>query len=154
MRKIIPLIFSVVLLSCVDNSSTFPEDADGIFYGDLNVGNYTQSGVGISVTEVTDSTVDVFFNDVKFAAAMPLKVDINVKGVPFIKVDDVLSFSAVDIDPYMNKEAEPQSEYRFATILGAVEADELTLEAKMAENLKPSRAGKMFSFKGVCKRKE
>lgn len=85
---------------------------------------------------------------------MPLKVDINVKGVPFIKVDDVLSFSAVDIDPYMNKEAEPQSEYRFATILGAVEADELTLEAKMAENLKPSRAGKMFIFKGVCKRKE
>ena len=155
MKKIkLLLLLPLFLLSCVDNSSTFPDNADGVFYGRLTVGSYTQDNVGISVTVVSDSTVDVFFNDVKFAALMPVKVDINVKGVPFTKYGDALSFSAIDIDPYMNKEPDPQPEYRFSTISGVVEGNELLLEAKMSEHLKPSRAGKTFSYRGICERKE
>lgn len=151
MKKIILLLLlPVALLSCVDNSTTFPENGDGVFYGDLVVGDYTQKSVGISVTETSDSTVDVFFDNVKFAAAMPLKIDITLKDVPSRKAGDMLSFSAVDIDPYMNREVEPQPEYRFATISGVIEGDELTLVAKMADDLKGSRAGKTFSFKGTC----
>ena len=151
MKKIILLQFlSILLLSCVDNSMTFPADADGVYYGNLVVGDYTQKNVGISVTETTDSTVDVFFDNVKFAAAMPLKIDITVKSVSCMKSGAVLSFSAVDIDPYMNREKEPQPEYRFAFISGAVEGNELLLEARMSDDLKPSRAGKSFSFKGTC----
>lgn len=149
-KKILLLFFAVVLVSCVDNSTTFPDDADGVYYGNLTVGDYTER-VGISVTETSDSTVDVFFNDVKFAKAMPLRIDITVKGVSARKAGEVLSFAAVDVDPYMNREKEPQPEYRFATISGAVDGDELVLEARMADNLKPSRAGKRFSFRGTCK---
>ena len=140
----------MALLSCVDNGTTFPENGDGVYYGDLVVGEYTQKSVGISVTETSDSTVDVFFDNVKFAAAMPLKIDITVKDVPSRKAGGVLSFSATDIDPYMNREAEPQPKYRFASIVGAVEDGELCLEARMSDDLKPSRAGKSFSFKGTC----
>ncbi len=140
----------MTLLSCVDNGTTFPTGADGIYYGNLVVGDYTQRNVGISVTETTDSTVDVFFDNVKFAAAMPLKIDITVKDVPCLKAGNVLSFSATDIDPYMNREPEPQPQYRFASIAGAVEDGELVLEARMSDDLKPSRAGKSFSFKGTC----
>ena len=151
MKRIIPALLSFALLtSCVENSATFPEDTDGVYYGDLVVGDYTQKSVGISVTETTDSTVDVFFDNVKFAAAMPLKIDITVKDVPCIKAGGVLSFSAVDIDPYMNREKEPQPKYRFATISGAVEGDELVLVARMADDLKPSLAGKDFTFKGTA----
>ena len=151
MKRIIPALLSLALLtSCVENNTTFPEDTDGVYYGDLVVGDYTQKSVGISVTETTDSTVDVFFDNVKFAAAMPLKIDITVKDVPCIKAGGVLSFSAVDIDPYMNREKEPQPKYRFATISGAVEDDELILVARMADDLKPSLAGKDFTFKGTC----
>ena len=151
MKKIILLLLlSVAFHSCVDNTTTLPQSGDGVFYGDLVVGDYTQRGVGISVTETTDSTVQVFFDNVKFAAAMPLKIDITVKDVPCTKVDGVLRFSAVDIDPYMNKELEPQPEYRFATIVGAVEGSELVLEARMSDELEGSRAGKTFSFKGTC----
>ena len=149
-KEILLLFFAVVLVSCVDNSTTFPDDADGVYYGNLTVGDYTER-VGISVTETSDSTVDVFFNDVKFAKAMPLRIDITVKGVSARKAGEVLSFAAVDVDPYMNREKEPQPEYRFATISGAVDGDELVLEARMADNLKPSRAGKRFSFRGTCK---
>jgi hypothetical protein len=142
MKKIILSLFlSMALLSCVDNGTTFPENGDGVYYGDLVVGDYTQKSVGISVTETSDSTVDVFFDNVKFAAAMPLKIDITVKDVPSRKAGGVLSFSATDIDPYMNREAEPQPEYRFASITGTVEDGELILEGRMSDDLKPSRAG-------------
>ena len=143
------MLLPLTLLSCVDNSTTLPADGDGVYYGDLVVGDYTQRNVGISVTETSDSTVEVFFDNVKFAAAMPLKIDITVKDVPSLKAGGVLSFAAVDIDPYMNREKEPQPEYRFAAISGAVEDGELVLEARMSDDLKSSRAGKRFSFKGA-----
>ena len=142
------LFMLVALASCVDNSTTLPADGDGVFYGSLTVGDYTER-TGISVTETSDTTVDVFFDNVKFAKAMPLRIDITVKGVPSRRIGGVLSFSAVDIDPYMNREKEPQPEYRFATIRGAAEEGELVLVAKMADDLKGSRAGKEFSFKGI-----
>ena len=89
MKKVILSLFlSVTLLSCVDNSTTFPEETDGVYYGDLAVGDYTQKNVGISVTETSDTTVDVFFDNVKFAAAMPLKIDITVKDVPSRQAGD------------------------------------------------------------------
>ena len=144
------MLLPLTLLSCVDNSTTLPADGDGVYYGDLVVGDYVQKNVGISVTETSDSTVEVFFDNVKFAAAMPLKIDITVKDVPSLKAGGVLSFAAVDIDPYMNREKEPQPEYRFAAISGAVEDGELVLEARMSDDLKGSRAGKEFSFKGIC----
>ena len=152
MKKIMLLmLLPLTLLSCVDNSTTLPADGDGVYYGDLVVGDYVQKNVGISVTETSDSTVEVFFDNVKFAAAMPLKIDITVKDVPSLKAGGVLSFAAVDIDPYMNREKEPQPEYRFAAISGAVEDGELVLEARMSDDLKSSRAGKRFSFRGTCK---
>ena len=151
MKKIVLLLLlPVALLSCVDNSTTFPENGDGVFYGDLVVGDYTQKSVGISVTETSDSTVDVFFDNVKFAKAMPLRIDITVKSIPSRKVGGVLSFSVENVDPYMNREVEPQPEYRFATISGVVDGDELVLVARMADELKPSLAGKEFAFKGSC----
>ena len=144
------LFMLVTLMSCVDDGTIFPDDIDEVYYGVLTVGDYTQKRVGVSVTETSDTTVEVIFDNVKFAAAMPLKIDITVKDVPCTKVDGVLRFSAVDIDPYMNKELEPQPEYRFATIVGAVEGSELVLEARMSDELEGSRAGKTFSFKGTC----
>ena len=151
MKKIILLLLLPLLMqSCVDDGTTFPEDIDNVYYGDLVVGDYAQKRVCISVTETSDTTVEVIFDNVKFAAAMPLKIDITVKDVPCTKAGGVLCFSAVDIDPYMNREKEPQPEYRFATIMGAVEGSELVLEARMSDDLKASRAGKTFSFKGTC----
>lgn len=154
MKKTIFLFLASALLafqSCVDNSTDFPEDAEGVFYGDLLVDDYTDKRVGISVTEVSESAVEIFFNDVKFAAMMPVRIDITVKDVPLHKNEDMLSFSAVDIDPYVNKEVNPQSAYRFSEISGTVNGKKLVLSAKMSDDLKPSRAGKRFSFEGTCK---
>ena len=152
MRKIIYLLPVLLFLqSCVDNSKTFPEDAACVFYGDLIVDYYTYKNVGISVTKHPDCTVDIFFNDVKFATMMPVRIDITVKGIPANEHEDILSFTEFHIEPYVNIAANPQSEYRFAEISGTVKGKELVLSARMADNLKPSRAGKRFSFRGTCK---
>lgn len=148
--KILILSVAFVFSSCVDNGTTFPDETDGVYYGDLAVGDYTER-VGISVTETSDSTVDVFFDNVKFAKAMPVRIDITVKGVASRMTDDMLSFLATDIDPYVNKEPKPQPAYSFAEIVGTVKDKELVLSAKMSDDLKPSRAGKRFSFRGTCK---
>lgn len=146
------MLLTVVMAfhSCVDNGTTFPDEADGVYYGDLTVGDYTER-VGISVTETSESTVDVFFDNVKFAKAMPVRIDITVKGVTLQKTDEMLCFSATDIEPYVNKEPNPQPAYCFAEIEGTVKDKELVLSARMSDDLKPSRAGKRFSFKGTCK---
>ncbi len=153
MKNIIQISLLAVVMafqSCVDNSSTFPEDADGVFYGNLSVDDYTER-VGISVTENEGSTVDIFFDNVKFAKGMPVRIDITVKGLASQKTDDLLSFSAADVDPYINKEQTPQPAYRFSEISGTVKDKELVLSAKMSDDLKGTPAGKRFSFKGVCK---
>lgn len=154
MKKIILLLLLSVIVafqSCVDSSATFPEETDGVFYGKLTVGDYTEDGIGISITENSDHTVELFFDDVKFAKAMPLRIDMTVKAIPCTKVEDILEFSATDIDPYMNKEPGPQPGYRLSRISGMVIAGELRLSAKMADDLKGSRAGMQFTFEGVRK---
>lgn len=149
MKKILFLLLAFVAFqSCVDNNTTFTGE-DGVYYGNLTVGEYTEMA-GISVTEITDTTVDIFFDNVKFAKAMPVRIDITVKGVRSEKTADMLSFSAVNIDPYMNKEPDPQPGYRFSEIYGVVVGNELSLSAKMADDLKGTPAGKNFAFKGVC----
>lgn len=150
MKNIIRILLLSVATSfqaCIDNSTTFPEES-GVFYGNLSVGDYTEY-TGISITPNSDSTaVDVFFDDVKFAKLMPVRVDITVKNVPCVKSAEMLVFSALDIDPYMNTEKFPQRGYRFSEITGTVIGDELLLSARMADDLEGTPAGKRFSFRG------
>ena len=70
MKKLLTLLVTLFLLvSCKENIS-FPSDADGIYYGTLDVDGFSMDA-GISLTENGDSTVDVFFDNVKFAVLMP-----------------------------------------------------------------------------------
>lgn len=147
--RILLLSVATAFQACIDNSTTFPEES-GVFYGNLSVGDYTEY-TGISITPNSDSTaVDVFFDDVKFAKLMPVRVDIAVKDVPCVKNAEILVFSAQNVDPYMNTEELPQRGYRFSEISGTVMGNELQLSAKMADDLEGTPAGKRFSFRGEC----
>lgn len=151
MKKIFLFFVAAFMLfqSCDESGVTPPVVVDDAFRGNLIVGDYVNKSVGITVTEDSDSTVQVFFDNVKFAKAMPVYVDITLKNVPCSNNDGVLNFYIENIDPYLNKEKEPSSNYRFAVVSGTVVADELLLSARMSEELVPSRAGKEFSFSGV-----
>ena len=145
-RKILTLLVTLFLLASCNEYFSFPADADDIYYGTLDVDGFSMDA-GISLTENGDSTVDVFFDNVKFAVLMPVKIDITVKNVPCRK-DVLFSFEATSVDPYINKEKAPQPSYRFSSIKGVVEDDELVLSARMANGLASYVAGKSFSFRG------
>lgn len=151
MKRILSIIafFAFFALhSCEENNTTFPNEADGVYRGKLTVGDYTRDA-GISITENGDSTVDIFFDNVKFAALMPVKIDITLKDIP-CSSGEVLSFSAENVDPYINKETVPQPGYRFSRVEGTVTGNELLLSAKMASGLAAYVAGKDFFFRGSC----
>ena len=64
MKKIILFLsLSVLLMSCVEDNTTSPAKADGVFYGNLSVGDFTEQA-GITLTENADSTVNILFDDV------------------------------------------------------------------------------------------
>ncbi len=149
MKKILFLLLPfLIFVACSRNNTTFPEDSSGVYRGELTVGDYTRDA-GISVTE-NGSTVDMFFDNVKFAVLMPVTIDITLKDIPCTN-NGVLSFYAENIDPYINKEAESQPSYRFSYISGTVVDNELVLSARMADGLASYVAGKIFLFRGICK---
>ena len=117
------------------------------YKGSLEVGDFTKEDVVISVTK-NGNAVDVLLNDVKFAANMPLVLDITLKGVPCETDAANFSFAAENIAPYMNTETEPAPQYMFAAVNGVVNAGKLSFDARMADDLAPYVAGKEFIFNG------
>lgn len=117
------------------------------YKGSLVVGDFTKEDVVISVTK-NGNTVDVLLNDVKFAANMPLVLDIKLKALPCTVDGANLSFAAENVAPYMNTETEPAPQYMFAAVNGVVNAGKLSFDARMAEDLAPYVAGKEFVFRG------
>ena len=117
------------------------------YKGSLVVGDFTKEDVVISVTK-NGNAVDVLLNDVKFAANMPLVLDITLKALPCTVDGANLSFAAENVAPYMNTETEPAPQYMFAAVNGAVNAGKLSFDARMAEDLAPYVAGKEFVFRG------
>ena len=117
------------------------------YKGNLVVGDFTKEGVVIGVTK-NGNSVDILLNDVKFAATMPLVLDITLKGVPCTMVDGNVTFAAENVVPYMNTETEPAPQYMFAAVNGTVKSGKLSFNARMAEDLAPYVAGKEFAFNG------
>lgn len=117
------------------------------YKGSLVVGDFTKEDVVIGITKNGDM-VDILLNDVKFAANMPLVLDITLKDVPCTAVDGNITFAAENVAPYMNTETEPAPQYMFASVNGTVNGGKLSFDAKMADDLAPYVAGKEFVFNG------
>lgn len=117
------------------------------FRGNLVVGDFIkESTVSVGFDEA-NSVVTMVIKDAKFAENMPLTIDITLKDMPYV-VGDAVTFSAIDIVPYMNAEPEPSVSYTFASVEGTMAGDALVFTAKMSESLAPYVAGKVFEFEG------
>lgn len=117
------------------------------FKGELLVGDFAKE-VTIDVKKNVSGTLDIVINDAKFAANMPLTLDITLKDIPFEGGGDV-TFAAENVAPYLNTETDPAPAYTFASVEGRVSGDKLSLNARMSEELAPYIAGKEFVFVGV-----
>ena len=129
--------------------SIAPAESGKTYAGNLAVGGFEKSVVvDVKVDQVAGS-LDLVLNDVKFAANMPLTLDITLKEIPYLVNDGALSFSATNVAPCINAENEPVAAYTFAFVNGVIEGDRLLLDAKMAEDLAAYVAGMEFAFEGT-----
>lgn len=126
-----------------------PADGKKSYKGNLLVGDFEKEVTIDVIIDRSASLVDVVMKDVKFAPNMPLVLDITVKEMPYVEEGGVATFAATDIDPYMNTEQSPSDKYRFSQISGEIKGGSMVLSAKMADNLAPYVAGKVFAFSGT-----
>lgn len=161
MKKIISFLAIPMLFMACTNDDT-PEVKDPTpsttvsYKGELKVGDITSGSesdyfVMESVVSVTknDSTVDILFNDVKFAERMPVFIDITLKHVSSLSAENNLVFRAENVIPFINTDTVPNAEYKFATLHGTIAGNELLFNAKMADELAPYVAGMEFEFSGT-----
>lgn len=129
--------------------SITPVGGSGKSYeGDLAVGEFTSKIVVDIVKDEDASVLDIVINDVKFAAGMPMTLDITLKGIPYLMKDGTVVFEASDVVPYINAEPDPMPAYTFASVSGSIAGNFLTLNARMADGLAAYVAGKEFAFEG------
>ena len=137
------IMFSNAVLSIT------PVGGSGKSYeGDLAVGEFTSKIVVDIVKDEDASLLDIVINDVKFAAGMPMTLDITLKGIPYLMKDGAVVFEASDVVPYINAEPDPMPAYAFASVSGSIAGNSLTLNARMADGLAAYVAGKEFAFEG------
>ena len=137
------IMFSNAVLSIT------PVGGSGQSYeGDLTVGEFTSKIVVEIVKDEDASVLDIVINDVKFAAGMPMTLDVTLKGIPYLMKDGAVMFEASDVVPYINAEPDPMPAYTFASVSGSIAGNFLTLNARMADDLAAYVAGKEFAFEG------
>lgn len=119
------------------------------YKGNLLVGDFTKEAVVKITMNENEGSLDLVIEGAKFAANMPLELDITLKEIPYLVNDGTVSFSAEDVAPYINAENEPVPAYKFAIVEGTVQGSKLLLDAKMADDLAAYVAGMEFVFEGT-----
>ena len=136
--------FSNALVTPVKPSASATSHA-----GNLSVDDFVTENVTVKVEKKeATSTLDIFIDNVRFAPAMPVQIDITLKDIPYTN-DGRVEFAAADVLPFINSEAEPTAAYKFASVSGVIENGTMNFTAQMAADLAPYVAGKVFVYEGT-----
>lgn len=103
MKKLLllSLLATFAFVSCdSDDDSTPVIDTETVYTGNIQVlatgatEPFTLQDVTCEVVlDDTKKSLDLFVNDVKFAEAMPMAIDITLPGIPCTVVDETVAFS-------------------------------------------------------------
>ena len=142
MKKIFSFQFSVfflmtVLLSaCHITSSEEPvaeETPSYEAYGQLTItsSGFTKDDVRTKVVLVSSDTLDLYMYEVKFAALMPVTIDMVVSGVAYTKSGNQITFRGDGIVPTAGNK--PYEKYVIRDLEGTITADSLILSNKYGD---------------------
>lgn len=127
--KNILAIFVAVCLTVMVNGQTYT--------GELTTGSYTQRNARMEV-RVSGSTCTLVMRHVKFAKLMPVKVDVEVKGLRCETDGANRKLKGNKIIPLNN--GKPHEKYTICDFQGTVEGVTLEFDCRMG--------GKKVTFKG------
>lgn len=131
MKKIILLISSVLFMaSCHIVTPEEPEKEDQKAYeayGLLTItsSGFTKDNLRVKLIEKDDATMDLYMFDVKFAAAMPVTIDMLISGVGYAKSGNEIHFYGDSIVPTAG--GKPYEKYIIRDLEGKITTDSIVL---------------------------
>ena len=142
MKKIFSFQFSVFFLMTVLLSAchiTCPEEPVAEetpsyeAYGQLAItsSGFTKDDVRTKVVLVSSDTLDLYMYEVKFAALMPVTIDMVVSGVSYTRTGNRITFRGDGIIPTAGNK--PYEKYVIRDLEGTITADSLILSNKYGD---------------------
>lgn len=131
MKKIILFVFSVLTLaSChiVTPEEPIEENQKAYeSYGLLTItsSGFTKDNLRVKMVEKDDATMDLYMFDVKFAAAMPVTIDMLIIGVGYAVSGNEIRFYGDSIVPTAG--GKPYEKYIIRNLEGKITADSIVL---------------------------
>lgn len=131
MKKIILLISSVLFMaSCHITTPEEPVKEDQKAYEAYGLLTITSSGftkddLRVKLVEKDNATMDLYMFDVKFAAAMPVTIDMLISGVGYAISGDEIHFYGDSIVPTAG--GKPYEKYIIRDLEGKITADSIVL---------------------------
>ena len=135
MKFLMMVLAMAVVVACSKNDDeerepvVIPEGYVGkIVVGLSTAPSYTQEDVVVEVKEVTGTTtVNVVMKQVKFADAMPVKMDITISGIATEEVTGGISLSGDEIIPTFGAANTPYPQGKITNLQGTLTSTTLTL---------------------------
>ena len=106
LRILLMMVLVAGFVACEDKETEKPiiEIGDGTYVGKLSVDQnddtiYEQENVEINIEISDDNTMKIVMLQVKFAEAMPMKLNMTIEGIETAETDNGLSLSGDNIIP-------------------------------------------------------
>ena len=131
MKKIFTLFILVTaMVSCHIVTPEDPvNDSEKAYesYGLLTItsSGFTKDNLRVKIVEKDDATMDLYMFEVKFAAAMPVTIDMLVSGIGFAKNGNEIHFYGDSIIPTAG--GKPYEKYVIRDLEGNITADSIVL---------------------------
>lgn len=131
MKKIFTLFLAVGMLSACHIASDEPKPKENESsyeaYGLLTIpsSGFTKEDVRTKVILVNDELLDIYMFDVKFAALMPVTIDMVISGVGYTQTGSTIRFYGDSIIPTAGDK--PYEKYIVTDLQGTITADSLCL---------------------------
>lgn len=96
------------------------------FLGTINVGEYSKPDVKTELCYESQTELKIKLNKVRFAEAMPIELDIELRGITYTEDNSVIRFEAAELVPYVAGGEMP--DYKMTNLSGKVENNTLQLQ--------------------------
>lgn len=124
------IAFAFLFTSChiaSEEPEVKPQESAYEAYGLLTIpsSGFTKENVRTKVVLVSDKQLDIFMFDVKFAALMPVTIDMVISGVGYTRTAGEIHFSGDAIIPTAGNK--PYEKYIITDLTGRITADSICL---------------------------
>lgn len=130
MKKVFILLTIICLASCrivTPEEPVKPTEEAYNAYGLMTVisSGFTRENVHVKAVLKQNNRMDLYMFDIKFAAAMPVTIDMLISDVTYVKKDNMFLFKGDSIVPTAG--GKPYEKYIIRNLDGKITADSITL---------------------------